>query len=64
MSSDYIHISDNDGFHDLNNQLKKTSNMFSMIKNNDTSNKTFTLEVYDGLDAIKMSYDALSEAVT
>tara|TARA_B110000008_G_C16860850_1_gene520668 strand:+ start:44 stop:895 length:852 start_codon:yes stop_codon:yes gene_type:complete len=61
--SNYIHISDNDGFHDLNNQLTTSSNMFSMLKQSDTSNKTFTLEIYDGIDAIKKSYETLLEAI-
>jgi sugar phosphate isomerase/epimerase len=62
-TSNYIHISDNDGLHDLNNQLTKSSNMFSMLKMIDTSNKTFTLEVYDEMEVIKRSYGILSEAI-
>ena len=61
--SNYIHVSDNDGLHDLNNQLTKKSNLLAMIKEIDTANKDFTLEVYDGVDAIKTSHDLLSEAV-
>ena len=34
-----------------------------MIKEIDTANKDFTLEVNDGVDAIKASHDLLSEAV-
>jgi len=61
--SNYIHVSDNDGFHDLNNQLTKSSSLLSMLKRSDTKNKDFTLEVYDGISAIKRSYGVLSEAV-
>jgi len=61
--SDYIHISDNDSFHDLNNQLTKNSSLFSMLSEIDTKNKDFTLEIYDGIDAIKNSFNILSEAV-
>jgi sugar phosphate isomerase/epimerase len=61
--SSYIHISDNDGFHDLNNELTKTSTMTSMLKQSDTRNKDFTLEIYDGMDAIKRSHETLSEVV-
>lgn len=61
--SSYIHVSNNDGFHDLNNQLNKTSILASMLKQSDTQNKDFTLEIYDGMDAIKRSYEALSEVV-
>ena len=62
--SNYIHISDNDGFHDLNNQLVKSSSLSSMLKQSDTKNKDFTLEIYDGMDAIKRSYKILSEVVS
>mgnify|MGYP006144520133 FL=1 len=61
--SNYIHVSDNDGFHDLNNELLKSSSMFSMLRESDTKNKDFTLEVYEEMDAIKSSYEVLSEAV-
>jgi len=61
--SNYIHVSDNDGFHDLNNQLTKSSSLLSMLKRSDTKNKDFTIEVYDGISAIKRSYGVLSEAV-
>lgn len=61
--SNYIHVSDNDGFHDLNNQLTKSSNLLTMLEKSDTKNKDFTLEIYDGMDAIKKSYKVLSEAV-
>jgi sugar phosphate isomerase/epimerase len=59
--SNYIHISDNDGFHDLNNQLTKSSSLISMLKNSDTKNKDFTLEIYDNMKAIKKSYEILNE---
>jgi sugar phosphate isomerase/epimerase len=62
--SSYIHVSDNDGFHDLNNQLTKSSRILSMLGQSNTENKDFTLEIYDGMDAIKHSYDALSRAVS
>jgi len=62
--SSYIHVSDNDGFHDLNNQLTKTSSLLSMLKQSDTKNKDFTLEIYDGMEAIKKSYKVLSEVVS
>ncbi len=53
----------NDGFHDLNNQLTRSSSLLSMLKQSNTSKKDFTLEIYDGMDAIKKSYDILSEVV-
>jgi len=62
--SSYIHVSENDGFHDLNNQLSKSSSLLSMLKQSDTKNKDFTLEIYDGMNAIKKSYELLSEVVS
>jgi len=64
VESNYIHISDNDGFHDLNNMLTKKSNFLSILSEHDNSNKDFTLEVYDGMESIKKSYDILSEVVS
>ena len=63
-ASNYIHISDNDSFHDLNNQLTRSSSLLSMLSQIDTQNKDFTLEVYDGMDAIKKSHDILLEVVS
>ena len=54
---------DNDGLHDLNNEIRKSSSLFSMLKQRDTGNKDFTLEVYDGIDAIKRSYEILFDIV-
>ena len=62
--SSYIHISDNDSFHDLNSQLTKNSSLLSMLKQSDTKNKDFTLEIYDEMNAIKKSYEVLFEAVS
>ena len=62
--SSYIHVSDNDGFHDLNNQLTEESNLMMMLEESDTENKDFTLEIYDGMDSIKKSYDVLSKAIS
>ena len=62
--SNYIHVSDNDGFHDLNNQLTKTSSLLTMLEQSNTKNKDFTLEVYDGMSAIKKSHEALLRVVS
>jgi len=62
-ASSYIHVSNNDGFHDLNNELTKESVLLTMLEKSDTKNKDFTLEVYDGMDSIKSSYDLLSRVV-
>jgi len=62
--SNYIHVSDNDGFNDLNSQLAKSSSLLSMLRQSDTENKDFTLEIYDNMNAIKKSYEILNEIVS
>jgi len=61
--SNYIHVSDNNGLHDSNRQLTKHSDLFFMLREADTKNKDFTLEVYDDLTLIRKSYETLSEAI-
>lgn len=62
--SNYIHISDNDGFHDLNHQLETSSTLYRLLSNSDTQNKDFTIEVYQGMGAIKSSFEALELALS
>jgi len=62
--SSYIHISDNDGFHDLNNQLTRGSSLLSILSQVNVVNKDFTLEIYDDMNSIKKSHEILSEAVS
>lgn len=57
--SDYIHLSDNDGLHDLNNTLEKDSQLVELLKKHDLKNKDLTIEVYDDLSEIKNSYELL-----
>jgi len=61
--SKYIHVSDNDGLHDLNHPLEKDSRLVDLIKNSDSFNKDFTLEVYSTKDDIIRSYEILEEAI-
>ena len=62
-ASEYVHISDNDGFHDQNKQLTDTSALYKILEKSNTSNKDFTLEVYEGIEKVKTSYDSLSKAI-
>ena len=62
--SNYIHISDNDGFHDLNNRLIRNCDILSILRRTNTKDKDFTLEVYEEMDAIKSSHDLLLEVIT
>jgi sugar phosphate isomerase/epimerase len=60
----YFHISDNDGLHDTNNELTESSNLFTILKKSDIKDKDFTLEIYDGMRAIKNSYNVLSKVIS
>jgi len=61
--SDYIHISDNDGFHDLNQKMDKNSNIIMLLKKQNLKNKIFTLEIYERMDDIKRVYKILEDIV-
>lgn len=61
--SDYIHISDNDGLADTNNTFKKDSDLFASMQSIDLKNKIFTVEVYDGEDAIEESYLSIQNLI-
>ena len=60
-TSDHLHISDNDALHDTNNILRKDSILVKLLNQEDLKGKDFTLEIYDGMDAIKKSHEVLSE---
>lgn len=55
--TDYIHISDNDGKRDSNNWFSEKSELFKSLKQLSWKNKTVTLEVYDGMEKLKESYN-------
>lgn len=61
--SNYVHISDNDGRDDLNYGLKKDSILIELLKSSDLRNKDFTLEIYNGMDAIIETYTILEEVI-
>jgi sugar phosphate isomerase/epimerase len=61
--SDYIHISDNDALHDLNYKLQEDSDLVELLKRQDLKNKDYTLEIYDGMYAIKETYKILQEVI-
>lgn len=58
--SNYIHLSDNDGFHDSNNAISSNSEIFTLLKNHKLPNKVFSLEIYDGLEELKTTYQLLN----
>ena len=64
QQSNYIHVSENDGYCDSNMMLSNSSSIISLLGACDVKSKDFTLEVYDNIDAIKKSYEALEEVVS
>ncbi|HHP7241104.1 MAG TPA: hypothetical protein ACFCUD_05510 [Cyclobacteriaceae bacterium] len=61
--TDYVHISDNDGSLDSNGPLIKNSELYSILSYCNLSHKTYTLEVYSGIDDLKISYNNLEELI-
>ena len=59
--TDYIHLSNNDGFSDSNQEITRNSRLYNILKNYSFKNKTITLEIYSNLDSIKRSYHLMEE---
>nr|WP_317403054.1 TIM barrel protein [uncultured Helicobacter sp.] len=55
--ADYIHLSDNNGLSDENKAISMQSEFLPILASFHHSQKKYTLEVYDGLDSIKRSYE-------
>ncbi|MCP3851065.1 MAG: sugar phosphate isomerase/epimerase [Gammaproteobacteria bacterium] len=62
-TTDYIHISDNDSLHDINDTLIKDSDLVNRLKKYNLKNKYFTLEVYNDIDKLKNSFEILQEII-
>ena len=61
--TDYIHISDNAGYADTNNFLKKDSELFNLLAEHNFKDKTITLEIYDDIEKIISSYELLKTII-
>ena len=61
--SDYIHISDNEGYVDSNEPLKNNSELFELLSKSDLKNKIFTIEVCSGNERIIKSYQLLKSLI-
>ncbi len=61
--TDYIHVSGNDGLHDQNFGLHSDADIRSILSASNLSDKTITLEVYDGMDSILKSIETINELV-
>jgi sugar phosphate isomerase/epimerase len=59
--TDYIHLSDNDGFSDSNREITEESELMGLLKEMDLRNKIITFEVYTGLDKVMESYDNINK---
>jgi len=57
METDYVHLSDNDGWHDQNAEFMPDSKLLDRIKKKYLKDKTITLEIYTGIDGLKASFD-------
>lgn len=59
--ADYIHLSDNNGEADSNQGLVQDSELYALLAEQSLADKTFTLEVYDGIDSIIRSYQLVQQ---
>jgi len=63
METDYIHLSDNDGYHDQNAAFTSNSKLLNKIRKKYLKGKTVTLEIYTGIDGLKASFDYIAAMV-
>jgi sugar phosphate isomerase/epimerase len=63
METDYIHLSDNDGFHDQNRGFGFGSKLLDKIEKWHLRNKTITLEVYTGIEKLRSSFNCLAAII-
>lgn len=61
--SDYIHISDNDGYKDQNMHMNPLGDIFTILKKYDFKGKTITLEIYSGMSYLKETHDLFDELI-
>lgn len=58
QESDYIHLSDNDGFSDQNRGFRNDGKLMDSLGQFTYSGKILTLEIYEKMDKIVASYEA------
>jgi sugar phosphate isomerase/epimerase len=61
--SNYVHVSDNDGTSDSNNEFSKKSAFYQILKEHSLKGKTFTIEVYDGLESVRRCHTVLESLI-
>jgi sugar phosphate isomerase/epimerase len=62
--ANYIHISDNDGSADSNNTFSESSTLYKELRTHTFKNKTITLEVYDGMEALHESHQTTQKLMS
>lgn len=60
IETDYVHLSDNDGYHDQNAAFASNGNLLDKIRKKYLKDKTITLEIYTGIDGLKASFDRVA----
>jgi len=61
--SDFIHLSDNDGLHDQNRPISPNSMLLKKLQGFYLKDKLITIEVYDEIENILTSYEAITSLV-
>ena len=59
--SNYLHISDNDGYTDLNRAVIKESELYDELKKHNLSSKIITLEINDNIEEIKKTFKLIEK---
>jgi len=58
--SDYIHLSDNDGYSDSNYPLLQESEIFDFLKFHFKNDNTYSLEIYKGIEEVKKTFNLIN----
>ena len=58
-TTDYLHLSGNDGYEDSNNPIFTDNEISLLLSNKKIKNKTVTIEVYDSFENILKDYSFL-----
>ena len=55
--ADYLHLSDNDTLEDRHKRISRQGKLFKALQGLDVKNKVISLEICEGLEGLKESYD-------
>jgi len=62
-NSDYIHISENDGYYDQNRPFFSESSIIKHLSSYNLSSYILTLEIYHSIDYLRSSYDIIKNTL-